>query len=55
MSLQKQNFVGFSPAMFEQFALKIKTDTGVVIEGDSGTVQHGSFVFQYSYDPTADA
>ena len=53
MSLQLQTFNAFTPAMFSAFAAKIKSDTGVEIEGNSGTVEHGSFTFQYSYDPTA--
>jgi hypothetical protein len=53
MSLQAQTFGAFTPLMFAAFAAKIKTDTGVDIEGNSGTVEHGSFTFKYDYNQSA--
>lgn len=51
MALQMQAFGAFTSDMFAAFAAKIKADIGIDIEGNSGTVEHGSFTFQYSYDP----
>ena len=53
MALQMQAFGGFTQDMFEAFAEKIKQDVGVDIQGNSCTVEHGSFTFQYSYDSAA--
>jgi hypothetical protein len=53
MSLQMQTFNAFTPSMFAAFAAKIKADIGIDLAGaTSGTVEHGSFTFQYTYDPT---
>jgi hypothetical protein len=52
MSLQAQAFGAFTPAMFAAFAAKIKADVGVDLAGaTAGTVTHGSFTFQYDYNP----
>ena len=51
MALQMQAFGGFTQDMFAAFADKIKQDVGVDLDGNSGTVEHGSFVFQYDYNP----
>jgi hypothetical protein len=53
MALQMQTFNTFTPTMFSAFAAKIKQDIGIDIEGNIGTVEHGSFTFQYTYDPVA--
>ena len=53
MALQKQTFTSFTPAMFSAFSAKIKNDIGVEITGDAGTVTHGGFSMQYSYDSVA--
>ena len=50
MALQNQTFTAFPPAMYGTFINKIKLTTGVVIDGNSGTVEHGSFTFTYLYD-----
>jgi hypothetical protein len=51
MSLQAQSFGAFTPAMFEGFKAKIKADVGVELDKNADTVTHGSFVFQYDYNP----
>lgn len=53
MALQKQTFTSFTPTMFSAFSAKVHADTGVEITGDAGTVTHGSFSFEYSYDSVA--
>ena len=45
MALQNQTFTAFTPAMYGAFIDKIKLTTGVVIDGNSGTVEHGSTTF----------
>lgn len=50
MALQMQVFNDFTTDMFAAFAAKILADTGVTINGYTGTVSHGSFTFQYAYD-----
>lgn len=51
MALQMQAFGGFTQDMFKAFAAKIKQDIGVELDKNADTVEHGSFTFQYSYDP----
>jgi hypothetical protein len=52
MALQILTFPTFTPAMWQAFITKIKGDTGVEITAASGTVTHGSFVFNYTYNST---
>lgn len=52
MALQILTFPGFTPAMWQAFINKIKLDTGTEINQASGTVVHGSFTFNYTYNST---
>ena len=46
MALQNQTFTAFTPAMYGAFIDKIKLTTGVVIDGNSGTVEHETLQIQ---------
>lgn len=51
MALQMQTFSDFTPSMFEAFKQKLQHDMGIEIgDAPEGTVTHGSFTFQYSYN-----
>lgn len=49
MALQKQVFDNISVAKFKSFVLKVEQDTGNEMTGTSGTVEHGSIEFEWSY------
>lgn len=51
MALQSQTFADFSHAKWEAFVAKIATDTSVNLTTNTGHVKHGSFEFDYAYNP----
>lgn len=49
--LDPQTFAGIAPAGFQAIADKVKAETGVTVEGNSGHASAKGFELGWQYDP----